>query len=277
MITSFANERIKELRRLQDRKYRQETALYWIEGLRNVAAALDDPENHPLETLVVAPHLLTSSFGQALVEAQRQRGLPVLEVSDAVFERLSRKEGPVGLAAVARQQWTALDDVALRPGKPWVALDSVADPGNLGTILRTLDGAGGDGLILLDQSTDPYDPASVRASMGALHRQKLTRCTLDEFTRWQARTNAAVIGTSDKATADFHEYRYPAEMILLMGSERQGLQPQHLALCHGVVSIPMHGASDSLNLAVATGIVLYEIEYQWRARQDTRPIKREGE
>lgn len=274
MITSLSNERIKAIRKLQERKSRQESGLFFIEGLRIVAEALEQATagRAKLDTLVVAPDLLKSSFGQQIVVDQRARGTPVLEVSAEVFERLSVKEGPQGIAAVMHQRWLPLGEIRLEAGKglssrTWVALDSVADPGNLGTILRTHDAVGGQGVILLDQSTDPYDPSAVRGSMGALFTQMLARASFAEFATWKKQHAYLVIGTSDKANLDYHAYRYPPELVMLMGSERQGLQEHHLALCDAVVSIPMLGKSDSLNLAVATAVVLYEILNQRREKQ----------
>ena len=264
MITSLANERIKFIRRLQERKARQESGLFFLEGLRIVAEALQ--AGAAVEQLVTAPELLRSEYGQELVASSRSQGIDVLDVSADVFGRLSNKEGPQGLAAVVRQRWVRLDEVQLIPGKPWVALDSVADPGNLGTIMRTNDAAGGDGIILLDHSTDPYDPSAVRASMGALFDQQIVRTSFDEFKAWKEQGGCAVVGTSDAAAQDYHAYPYPDQLVVLMGSERQGLQPQHLAVCDAVVSIPMSGKSDSLNLAVATAIILYEILNQRRNR-----------
>jgi RNA methyltransferase, TrmH family len=262
MITSPANERVKSIRKLHERKTRQESGLFYIEGLRIVAEAVEMGAR--IETLVAAPDLLRSEFGQHLLEDQRGRGVEVLEVTSEIFERISLKEGPQGLSAVVRQNWLPLEQARPEPGYTWVALDSVADPGNLGTILRTHDAVGGRGVILLDQSTDPYDPSAVRGSMGALFSQKLVRASFAAFADWKRQTSAQVIGTSDKAKVDYHAYPYPPAPVLLMGSERQGLQEHYLAICDEVVSIPMLGKSDSLNLAVATAVVLYEILNQRR-------------
>jgi len=211
-----------------------------------------------VECLVVAPDSLRSEQGWLWVNQARQKGLEILEVSAEVFERLSTKDGPQGLAAVVGQQWEDLRRVQPQSGRPWVALESVADPGNLGTILRTSDGAGGAGVILLDNSTDPYDPSAVRASMGALFSQKIVRATSQEFADWKLSTHCALVGTSDAAREDYHGFAYPDPLVVLMGSERQGLSEDLLRLCDVVVSIPMLGKSDSLNLAVATALVLYE-------------------
>jgi RNA methyltransferase, TrmH family len=265
MITSAANERVKWLRKLQDRKARQESGLFYIEGLRIVTEAVQ--QGAAIETLVVAPELLRSDFGQQLVTNQQNAGRAVIEVSGEVFQRLSLKEGPQGLAAVVRQEWQDLADVRVEAGQTWVALDAVADPGNLGTILRTHDAVGGQGVILLDQSTDPYDLSAVRASMGALFTQRLVRASFAEFVDWKQRVEVALVGTSGAAVQDYHTYQYPDGLVLLMGSERQGLQAHHLAVCDALVSIPMQGKSDSLNLAVATAVVLYEILNQRRDKR----------
>ena len=161
---------------------------------------------------------------------------------------------------MVRQNWLPLERVTPQPGETWVALDAVADPGNLGTILRVNDAVGGRGVILLDHSTDPYDPGAVRASMGSLFSQVLVRAVFEEFAAWKLRIGVPLIGTSGAADQDYHASVYPEKMVLLMGSERQGLQEHHLALCDALVSIPMRSrAADSLNLAVATAVVLYEV------------------
>jgi len=165
---------------------------------------------------------------------------------------------------VLRQQWITLEQVNVQPGEIWVALDEVADPGNLGTILRTSDAVGGKGVILLDHATDPYDPTAIRASMGALFSQALVKAGLDEFARWKGQRGAALIGTSGAAQRDYRQVSYPDGVVVLMGSEREGLSEKHIALCDQIVRIPMVGRSDSLNLAVATGVVLYEIFNQRR-------------
>jgi TrmH family RNA methyltransferase len=265
MITSSANPRVKQIRKLRERKERQQSGLFYAEGLRiSIEAA---SMSGRLEALVFAPDLLTSEFGIKLVEEQRSRGVEILEVSREVFKTLALKEDPQGIGAVIAQTWYSIEEIQFEPGDSWVALDSVADPGNLGTILRTNDSVGGKGVILLDNSTDPYDPTSTRASMGAIFSQKLVRTNFDHFADWKQNQNIPLIGTSGAALTDYHQNEYPSEFVLLMGSERQGLPEKAFALCDQVVRIPMVGRSDSLNLAVATGIVLYEIYNQHRDRK----------
>lgn len=266
MITSLSNPQIKQIRKLRDRKERQESGLFAIEGLRIVTEAVQ--LNAKIDVIIYAPELLSSEIGQQVVANETRRGGPLLEVSAEVFKSIALKDNPQGLAAVVQQEWHDLSEITLGQGDLWVALDAVADPGNLGTILRTHDGVGGRGVILLDQSTDAYDPTAIRASMGAVFSQRLVRASLPEFATWKQLTGCPLVGTSGEAQADYHTFSYPDPMVLLMGSERQGLQPKHLELCDALVRIPMVGRSDSLNLAVATAITLYEIFNHRRDQHD---------
>lgn len=262
MITSQSNQNIKLIRSLRQRKERERTNLFFVEGIRLVGEAVQLQAS--VETVVYAPELLTSQFGQELVAIQQKQGVSCLEVSADVFKSLSLKEGPQGIGAVVYQRWEILDNIQSSRELCWVALESAQDPGNVGTILRTSDAVGSAGLILLDNSTDPYDPAALRASMGAVFSQRLVRTTFAEFAGWKKQHRYQVVGTSDKGAEDYQAVRYPQPLILLMGSERQGLAPAQQNLCDTMVKIPMVGRSDSLNLAVATGIVLYEIFNQQR-------------
>jgi TrmH family RNA methyltransferase len=269
MITSPANPAVKAIRALRQRKERETSGAFFVEGIRLVAEAAQ--LGAPIERLVVAPDLLESGFGRELVAAQVAAGTAVLEVSAAVFAALSQKDGPQGLGAVIRQRWEPLDALRLDGPPGWVALDRVADPGNLGTIMRTADAVGAGGVILVGPSTDPYDPAALRGSMGAIFAQRLARCAPAELAAWKRASGAFIVGTSDKAARDYQEIVYPQPIVLLMGSEREGLSPELQPLCDALVSIPMRGRSDSLNLAVATGVMLYELLAQLRSPRRTSP------
>jgi TrmH family RNA methyltransferase len=269
MITSSANPTIKGIRALRQRKEREERGLCFVEGIRQVAEALASAA--PVERLVVAPELLTSAFAHELLERQRAAGAEVLEVSREVFAGLSQKDGPQGLAAVVRQRWASLADVRLDAPPGWVALLEPADPGNLGTIVRTADAAAAAGLMLIGPGADPYDPAALRASMGAAFALPMLRCSWEEFAAWKAAAGAYVLGAADSAPAHFQAIAYPQPLVLLMGSERQGLSAEQQALCDQLVGIPMRGRADSLNLAVATGVMLYEL-----LRQATRAAPSQG-
>ncbi|HEY9077351.1 MAG TPA: RNA methyltransferase [Anaerolineaceae bacterium] len=270
MITSPANPRIKWIRKLRERKEREAEGVFFAEGLRIVLEA--SQEGADIDFLVISRELLRSNHGLALVSKLEGNGVPILEVDAAVFRLISQKDGPQGIGAVIRQKWESLEKVTCAPGDLWIALDSIQDPGNLGTILRTGDAVGTKGVILLDQSTDPYDPGTVRGSMGALFTQKIAKASLADFRAWKLRNNVHVIGTSGSSTKDYHGFPYPDPMVLLMGSERLGLLEQHYQICDDVVSIPMVGKSDSLNLAIATAVILYEIFNAKRAHTEGREM-----
>jgi RNA methyltransferase, TrmH family len=257
IISSTSNSQVKIIRKLRDRKARQESGLFYIEGLRIVGEAFE--QGAKIQTLIAGHNMLTSTFGIQLVTKAIRQGIPILEVTKEVFESIALKEGPQGIAAVVEQNWTPLEDVSMQEKSLWVALDSPQDPGNVGTILRTLDSVGGEGLILVDLATDPYDPTSVRASMGSIFNLKIVKCDFEDFADWKEKNGVSLIGTSGAAENDYHYTTYPSSLVLLMGSERVGLLDHHFALCDQLVRIPMVGKSDSLNLAVSTAITLYEI------------------
>ena len=257
IISSTSNPQVKMIRKLRERKTRQDTGLFYIEGLRIIGEAVE--RSARVQTLVICPQLLVSDYGKKLLDWGIEHGVNILEVSEVVFRSFSLKEGPQGIGAVVYQDWTSLNDVSLDDNSLWVALDAPQDPGNVGTILRTLDSVGGKGVILLDSSTDPYDPTSTRASMGSIFNLKLIKTSFEDFIEWRINQPGYLIGTSGQADIDYHYFAYSLPMVLLMGSERMGLQSRHLSQCDQIVQIPMVGKNDSLNLAVSTAVILYEI------------------
>jgi RNA methyltransferase, TrmH family len=262
IISSRGNPAVKAIRALASRKAREQSGLFFVDGLHLVGAAVQ--QQAEIETCIVAPDLLTSAFGHDLLRTLSQRGAQVIEVTADVFHSLASKEHAQGIGVVVRQRWQDLGRSRPGAGQCWVALDTVHYPGNLGTILRTCDAVGAAGVILLGNTTDPYDPAAVRASLGAIFSQRLARASFAEFAEWRRRHQLAVVGTSPAAALDYQAVAYRAPLVLLMGSEPRGLSREQQALCDTVVNIPMVGSSDSLNLAVATGIMLYEIFNQQR-------------
>ncbi len=262
MITSFSNPKVKFLRKLEQKKYRQETGIFLIEGLRIVGEAVQIKA--PIQYLVTAPDLLTSQFGIDIINQAAERKIDVIEVSAEIFQKLAHKDGPQGIAAVVQQTWATLEQEIVKPDDLWVVLDEIADPGNLGTILRTADAVGACGIILTGHATDPYDPTAVKASMGAVFTLHLIQSTWDQVCQWCKINLVNLVGTSDSADKDYQGVKYTRPLALLMGSERHGLSSEVQAACDLMVRIPMAGRSDSLNLAVATGIMLYEIFNQFR-------------
>ena len=255
---------VQEVRQLRTPAARERTGTYYIEGARIVAQAVQAGAEITLG--VIAPELIMGAHAVETVAALRATGAPVQELGAKAFESISFKENLQGIGAVVRSRLGRLDDIAAgQQGRVWVALDGVGNPGNLGAIMRTCDAIGGAGLLLLGDTTDPYHPAAVRASMGSLFALQLIRARFDAFVRWKGQHEYRVVGTSPDVAPEYRAVTYPAGVILLMGSERLGLSPQQQAACDLLVQIPMVGTSDSLNLGVATSLVLYEIFYQRRA------------
>jgi RNA methyltransferase, TrmH family len=257
IITSRNNPKIKQIRALLKRSERERTGQALVEGLRMVTEALRYPQR--VRQLIVAPELLRGQHGRPLLQEQRQKGLPCLCVSAEVFQGFSLKDNPQGIAAVVSQQWELLEQVRLSTEDFWVALEAVQNPGNLGTILRTCDATGCRGVFLLDHATDAYDPTALRASMGAIFSQRLVKTSFQALADWKRFYHYPVVGASDAAVLNYRQADYPSPMILLMGSERQGLSSEQQALCNFIVGIPMRGSSDSLNVSIANAVVLYEI------------------
>lgn len=212
-----------------------------------------------IEGIYYAPDLLTSSFARKLIEQSSDRGVACFEVSPEVFDSLAEKENPQGILAVVRHPRADLSQ--LKPDRfSWMgAVVEPQDPGNVGTIMRTIDAVGADGLILLDNSVDPYHSTAVRASMGALFWHPIVRASFDEFAGWARKHGYHVYGTSAHGTRDYREVSYERPLVVLMGSEREGLTEEQAQVCDALVTMPMRGKVTSLNLAVATGIVLYEV------------------
>jgi TrmH family RNA methyltransferase len=257
-ITSSSNAKIRLVRALQQRKERDSSRLFVAEGRFIIGEALT--ARAEIEFICYAPGLLKGRFSHELVEQARAAGVSLVETSAQILAQVSEKEHPQGLLAVVRQQRVRLDD--LSPANfPWgVALVSPQDPGNLGAILRTIDAVGASGLVLLEGGVDAYHPTAVRASMGALFWHPVVSASFGEWADWTRQHGYAAIGTSAHAATDYREvghYRLP--LMLLMGSEREGLTPDQTANCALMLRLPMRGRVTSLNLAVATGVMLYAV------------------
>jgi RNA methyltransferase, TrmH family len=186
-------------------------------------------------------------------------GGEVLEVTPEVLERLTNRDNPRAVVGVFEQRLTPLDVLAIGSEDLWVVLDRIRDPGNLGTIIRTCDAVGANGVMLVGDCTDPFGIDAVRATMGSIFDVPLVRTTVADFMRWLAEFDGLAVGTHLSATTDYRSASYHRPMVLLMGNEQAGLPAELADVCDVLVKIPMVGAADSLNLAVSTGIMLYEL------------------
>ncbi|HEU4324168.1 MAG TPA: RNA methyltransferase [Roseiflexaceae bacterium] len=243
------------IERLQsDRRYRDMHRQFFVEGVRNVVTAAD--HGFTVDALVYSERLLIAPVARRLVRNLKRAGVPFARVSPEQFRTISQTEQASGVGAVLRQHIRPLPDAG---AGCWVALGPVRSLGNLGTLVRTAAATGADGFILLDPAVDPFDPAVVRATMGALFGQRLARATHQEFAHWARRHRVQVVGASPDGPVEYDRLRYSRPTAIMLGEERAGLSEAQRAVCQQLVRIPMVGAVDSLNLAVAGSLLLYEV------------------
>jgi TrmH family RNA methyltransferase len=251
----LSNPLVKKARTLHQKKARLESGLFLVEGIRPVGEAVE--AGWEVDSILYAPELLVSNFGQDLVSRLASKVQPV---SRQVMESLADKDNPQGILALVRQRSTQLQRLeGLRSG---VALVAPQDPGNVGTVLRTMDAVGADVLFLLDGGVELYHPTVVRSSMGTLFWKPVIQTSFDEFINW-ARTfgpeGVQLIGTSaHHGDVDYQSLIPNIPWVLVMGNEQKGLSKEQTNLCDVTVSLPMKGRVSSLNLAVATGVLLYQ-------------------
>ena len=259
LISSSSNSLVKQIRALRQRKGRDEAGLFLVEGIHHVGEAIE--AGWGIETLVYAPDQLTSDFARHLVAEQSQRSVRCEALTPTLFSSIAEKDNPQGILAVVRQRHLTLNDEFLEHFHVGAALVSPQDPGNVGTILRTLDAVGADGLFLLDGGVDPYHPSSIRASMGAIFWKPLVQASFDDFVKWARKNGYQLIGSSAHAKTDYHTFSWDGQpAILLLGNEQKGLSKEQTMACDITLSMPMKGRVSSLNLAVAAGILLYAIK-----------------
>jgi TrmH family RNA methyltransferase len=255
-ITSLQNDRVKAIRALEMRKARKETGLFVAEGASIIITARE--HGFVPETFVFRG--ADNQIARGLVTWALGEGAECLEVSEAVLAKLAAKENPQSMLAVFKQRWAELPRPETAAGDDvWVVLEEVRDPGNLGTIIRTADAVGAKGIILVGQSCDPYSRECVRATMGSIFALPIVKATREAFLAWREGWHGDVVGTHLNGEADFRGVSYKGPLLLAMGSEGPGLSPSLTGACTTLVKIPMAGQLDSLNLAVATALVLYQI------------------
>ncbi|RCL03065.1 MAG: TrmH family [Candidatus Tokpelaia sp. JSC189] len=260
-ITSLANPLIKNLKALALKKVRNREDLFLAEGLKLIIDALD--LSWKIHTLVFAK----LGLGNTLVEKTAARtvaaGGLVIKTSEKIMAAITRRDNPQTVIGVFGQRWHKLEKIALGKNSLFLGLDRIRDPGNLGTIIRTADATGTSGIILIGDTIMPYSLKTVRATMGSIFSVPLYRVSEGQFLDWRKKFPGLVVGTHLKSPINYRSVNYTKEpVLLLMGNEQQGLPESLACCCNKLVQIPQKGQADSLNLAVATGIMLYEIRYE---------------
>ncbi len=257
-VTSLANPLIKDIKALSLKKFRDQQNAFMAEGLKLIIDALD--LGWSIRTLVFAK----AGRGNPAVEKVAARtvaaGGTVLEVSEKVLVAITRRDNPQMVVGVFTQQFLPLKELRPGNGDVWVALDRVRDPGNLGTIIRTVDAVGARGIILVGETTDPFSVETVRATMGSIFAVPVAKATQDAFLAWRNGFPGLVVGTHLKGAVDYRTVDFSrGPVLLMMGNEQQGLPDALAESCDRLLRIPQAGRADSLNLAVATGVMLFEI------------------
>jgi TrmH family RNA methyltransferase len=254
-ITSLSNQTVKAARALHMRKAREETAQFLAEGLKIVTEAVE--LGRAPRTLLFSAEAAGHPLLRRALAATEGAGGEAIEVSRDILAKISRRDNPQTVLAVFDQAFAPLTALQPNSAAAWVALEAVRDPGNLGTIIRTADAAGCGGVVLVGDCCDPFSVEAVRATMGSVFAVKIAKASAAEFLAWRGAWPGSVVGTLLTATTDFRAAAYARPTLILMGNEQAGLTPELSAACDVTVKIPMRGRADSLNLAVATGIMIY--------------------
>jgi TrmH family RNA methyltransferase len=256
-VTSLANPIIKDIKALANKKDRDETKSFMAEGLKLVIDALE--LGFEIKTLVYAKNVKDKPQVVQVATKTVARGGLVLEVSEKVLSSITRRDNPQMVVGIFTQRWTNLRDIKPKTGETYIALDRVRDPGNLGTIIRTADAAGASGVILVGESTDPFSMETVRATMGSVFAVPLVKTSVADFLGWKKTAGVQIVATHLAGAVDYRTIDYKKKpVVLLMGNEQSGLPEELAREADALARIPQTGRADSLNLAIATGIMLFE-------------------
>lgn len=258
LITSLANPHVKQVRALRQKKARTETGLFLVEGIHHVGEAV--AAGWDVDTILYAPELLSSEFARDLISRVSPKPQPV---SAQVMESLADKENPQGIIATVKQRATRLSELNMawkttRHLKKCVALVSPQDPGNVGTILRTVDAVAADALFLLDGGVELFHPTVIRSSMGTVFWKPVIQASFDDFVKWARDGNYQLIGTSAHGDVEYQTLVPDLPWVLVLGNEQKGLSSEQVNSCDVTITLPMKGRVSSLNLAVAAGVLLYQ-------------------
>ncbi len=255
-ITSPANPLFKSLKALTEKKARREQGLFLAEGLRVCTEGLQT--GHLPKYLIFAADAEAHPLTQALIAATLAAGNMAIRSTRDLLHRLTGKDNPGAVAAAFAIPDTSLAGIDRAAAPFWVVAENLKDPGNFGTMLRTCDATGAGGVILLDRSCDPFSLEAVRASMGGLFTRRVAQASWAEFRPWLRAGAGQLVGAALAGnTVDYRAQWFETPLFLFMGNEQSGLPADYAAECDALVRLPMRGTADSLNVAVATAVLLY--------------------
>jgi RNA methyltransferase, TrmH family len=261
-VTAFSNTTVKRLRSLREKKARRQEGLFLAEGLRIIAEARDS--GRLPEIIAFSAEGAKHPLAAEIIAATEAAGGEAIETTADILSKMSGKDNPQMLLGAYRQPETGIERIDRSKSPLWICAQALRDPGNIGTILRTGDAVGAGGLILIDDCAYPFSVEAVRASMGAIFTQEIATARWEEFVPWLRSDPGQLVGTSLKATHDYLDASYEQPCFLLIGNEQQGLPAEYEKECDLLVKIPMAGRADSLNAAVATAVMAFQIKASWR-------------
>jgi len=264
MLTSTQNSKVKYAASLRDRRHRDETGDFLIEGYRELLRAADS--DVAIHSLFICPELFLGSNEQSLIAKIEQKGANIFPCGESVFEKLSYRDRPDGLLGIAKQMKTKLDDLNLAETPLLVVAEAIEKPGNLGTILRSSDAVGADSVIVCDRCTDIYNPNVVRASTGTLFTLPVIEEEGMAVLKWLKEHKIAIAAATPHAKAEFTEVDLTGPLAIVVGTEQLGLSDLWMEHATITMRIPMLGEADSLNVATATTLLLYEALRQRRKK-----------
>ena len=254
IITSLQNPTVKETIKLRNHRDREERGVFLIEGYRELKRAVD--AGWKIETLFYSPDWFLGEKNQDLIE---QAKCPTQECSREVFAKLSYRDRPDGLLAVAPQVHLGLNDLSLKKTPFLLIAESIEKPGNLGTMLRSCDAAGVDAVLLCDPTTDLYNPNVVRSSVGTLFTLPIIEAATSEVIPFLKKHGITIVAATPRGTCEFTKANFQVPLAIAMGTEQYGLTEFWIDHAEVQVQIPMFGVADSLNVASATTLLLYEV------------------
>ena len=256
LITSLSNPRVKHAIKLRQRSHRDEAGLLLVEGYREIKRALDN-RHFPTE-LFFCRELFQGTNEDAIIERCRAAGAHAIACSVPVFTKLAYRERPEGLLAVAPRISGKLADIPVPSAPLLIVAESVEKPGNLGTILRSADAAGAHAVIVCDRCTDINNPNVVRASIGTLFSLPVVESTTPDVMSWLDRHDIRIVAATPHSDRLYTDVDMTRGIALVLGTEQYGLSDTWMDRAHEKVRIPMLGQADSLNVAAAATILLYE-------------------
>lgn len=260
-IQSRQNDQVKNLVKLRERKHRERQARFLVEGLRELGHAIGS--GYQIDAIYFCPELFPSAAHQAFIDqTRREHGPQLVRMSEDAFSKATYREGPDGIIAIAKQQSHSLSELSLSTAPLLLVLEGIEKPGNLGAILRSADGAGADAVILVDCVLDLYNPNAIRSSQGLVFALPIICAEQAQLAEWLGQNHIQSIATTPGTDNSHWDVDYRQPTALFFGSESDGLTDYWLTQACTRIRIPMAGRADSLNVAAAAAVCLYEAKRQ---------------